>query len=387
MRLIVDAHLDLAWNALAWRRDITAPAAQTNQREAVLTDDDARGHATTALPDMRCGGVALCLGTLLARSIREPGQTFSTGALSIDFPSRDTAYAFAQGQLAYYRALANRGEVALIRDCAELDAHWNGWQAAGAAGKQPVGLILAMEGADPILAPEQAADWFDQGLRCASLVHYGRSAYAVGTGDDGPLTEPGRLLLGEFERLGIILDVTHLSDTSFFEAMELFHGPVLASHQNCRALVPGGRQFSDEQLRLVMQRGGVVGAALDAWMLHPGWRTGQTPRHLVGLEAVADHIDHVCQLAGNHLHAAIGSDLDGGFGTEQSPDGLDTIADLQKLDGILASRGYSDDAIDAIFHGNLIRFLGQHLPGGAAVSSTTAAMRTAHEPKAAAQPQ
>ena len=197
-----------------------------------------------------------------------------------------------------------------------------------------------MEGADPIVDVDQAAAWWDLGLRSVNLAHYGKSRYAVGTGGDGPLTPDGVQLLKEFERLGMILDATHLSDTSFFQALDTFGGPVLASHNNCRALVPDGRQFSDEQIRLLIDRGAVIGAALDAWMLAPGWVRGQTTRDVVGLDAVADHIDHVCQLAGNARHAAIGSDLDGGFGTEQVPAGLDRISDLQKLDAILAARGY-----------------------------------------------
>ncbi len=160
----------------------------------------------------------------------------------------------------------------------------------------------------------------------------------------------------------MILDATHLSDTSFFQALDVFSGPVLASHNNCRELVPDGRQFSDEQIRRLIDRGAVIGAALDAWMLVPGWIRGQTTREVVGLAAVADHIDHVCQLAGNARHAAIGSDLDGGFGTEQVPLGLDRISDLQKLDAILADRGYPAEDVDAIFHANWLRFFREHLP-------------------------
>jgi membrane dipeptidase len=99
-------------------------------------------------------------------------------------------------------------------------------------------------------------------------------------------------------------------------------------------------------------------------MLYPGWKRGETQPEVVGLTAVADHIDHVCQIAGSVKHAAIGSDLDGGFGTEQTPHDLDTIADLQKLAEILSSRNYSDADIDLIFHGNWLRFFQESLPGG-----------------------
>jgi membrane dipeptidase len=158
------------------------------------------------------------------------------------------------------------------------------------------------------------------------------------------------------EEIGMILDVTHLADESFWQAVDLFKGPILASHNNCRALVPGDRQFSDEQIRCLIQREAVIGAAFDAWMLYPNWVRGETRNSVVGLEAVVDHIDHICQLAGSARHTAIGSDLDGGFGTEQSPGDLDTIADLQKIPVLLRKRGYAESDIEAIMHGNWLRF-------------------------------
>jgi membrane dipeptidase len=220
-----------------------------------------------------------------------------------------------------------------------------------------------MEGADPIVEPRQVEWWWNHGLRVVGLAHYGQGHYAYGTGGEGPLTSRGVELLRELRRAGMIVDLTHSSDPSFFQAMELFDGPVIASHNNCRALVPGDRQYSDEQILRLIDRGGVIGAALDAWMLLPGYVKGETPRERVPLENVVDHIDHVCQLAGNSNHAAIGSDLDGGFGTEQTPDGLDTIADLQKLDGLLKARGYTDEDVDNIFHANWLRFFTRWLPG------------------------
>jgi membrane dipeptidase len=162
------------------------------------------------------------------------------------------------------------------------------------------------------------------------------------------------------ERLGIVLDLTHCSDEAFWQALEHYNGPVLASHNNCRALVPNQRQFTDDQLRAIIERDGVIGAALDAWMLKPAWSIGEhhNPANpVVTLSDVVDHIDHICQLAGNARHAAIGSDLDGGFGREQSPSDLDTIADLQKLAGLLAARGYGETDIAAIMHGNWLRLL------------------------------
>ena len=362
MRNIIDSHLDLAWNAMAWRRDLTLTLDELNRVDAQKTDIHFRGKATVSLPEMRQGRIAIGFATMMGRV---PYARAGVHDATLDFPTHDMAYAYAQSQLAYYHRLVARKEMRIIRTVTDLDAHWdqcNRETSAGIDSSLPVGAVIAMEGSDAIVDPSQAADWYADGLRCASLVHYGCSAYASGTGEEGPVTEAGFALLKEFEELGMILDTTHLCDTSFFQAVERFEGIVIASHQNCRSLVPHQRQFSDEQLMMIIERGGVVGAALDAWMLYPGWERRKTTREVVDIEAVADHIDYVCQLAVNSQHAAIGSDLDGGFGTEQCPTGMDRISDLQKLDGFLASRGYSSEDIDAIFHGNWIRILRQALP-------------------------
>jgi membrane dipeptidase len=220
----------------------------------------------------------------------------------------------------------------------------------------PFGFILSMEGADPILSPEHAVDWHEAGLRVVGLAHYGPSVYAHGTGCEGGLTSSGCELLRVMEQLNLILDLTHLADESFWEAIEQFRGPVLASHNNCRAITPGDRQYDDDQIRAIVERDGVIGAALDAWMLAPGWTGNRVKNPTVKLDSVLNHIDHICQLAGNVRHVAIGSDLDGGFGTEQSPEDLDTIADLQELNPLLRKRGYSEADVRAIFHGNWMRF-------------------------------
>ena len=356
MRNIIDSHLDLAWNALEWKRDLTLPLDELNGREEGLSDVKFRGNATISFPEMRHGRIGLCVATLMARVPYSTNKPIYSACL--DYPSHDIAYAAAQGQLAYYRQMEARGEMRICHKVTDLDELWSQWEVGETTDRlPPIGVIIAMEGSDGIVEPQQAEAWYEDGLRCASLVHYGCSAYAAGTGEEGPLTEAGRQLLAEFERLGIILDTTHLSDTSFFEAMDLYTGIVIASHQNSRALVPHQRQFSDEQFRLIIEREGVIGVAFDAWMLGPGYQYGKTSRDAVDIESAADHVDHLCQMAGNVQHVAIGSDLDGGFGTEQCPAGLESIADLQKLDPIFSARGYSDADIDAIFHGNWLRVL------------------------------
>jgi membrane dipeptidase len=346
--LLFDAHLDLAWNALDWNRDLTQPVSVIRRQECGMAGKG-RGHSTVSLPELRRAGVGVCVATLLARLLRE-------GAAPVQrYRAMEAAHACACGQLAYYQTLTRQGLLRWIKDWPTLEAHVRSWPGPETA-PAPLGFILSMEGADPILSPDDVGEWWDAGLRIIGPAHYGPSPYAHGTGTAGGLFPPGPALLRAMEQTGMILDVTHLSDESFDEALELYGGPVLASHHNCRALVPGQRQVTDDQVRRLVARKAVIGAALDAWMLYPGWVRGVTQPEVVGLEAVVDHIDRVCQIAGNARHAALGSDLDGGFGTEQTPRDLDTIADLRRIPELLGRRGYTAQDVENICHENWVRF-------------------------------
>lgn len=352
--LIIDAHLDLSWNALQGNRDLLRSAYTIRTQEAG-TPGKGRAQGTVAFPDMREGRLAVSVVTLFARSTGHPSP-------HSDYASPVQSYGVAQGQLAYYRALEYEGHIRLITDRAILDSHiadWEAWEETEPDDTPPLGFVVSMEGADPILKPDQLEEWVGGGLRLLGLTHYGPGRYAGGTGTELGLTELGPPLLAEMQRLGVTLDLTHCSDQAFWEALNHYEGLVLASHNNCRALVPHQRQFSDEQLRSIFERDGVIGAAFDAWMLQPGWVSGQSTNEAVTLNTVVDHMDHVCQLAGNSRHAGIGTDLDGGYGREQSPSDLDTITDLQKIASLLADRGYNDDDIRAMMHGNWLRLLRQ----------------------------
>lgn len=349
--LIFDAHLDLSMNALEWNRDLTRPLAEIRRREEGRTDKVDRAKGTVSLPEMRRGQIGLCVATLIARYVK-PGSPLP------GWHSPEIAWSQTQGQLAWYRVMEEAGEMTQITDVAALDRHVALWQ-NGPTERTPIGYVLSLEGADSILTPARLERSYGEGLRAIGPAHYGPGTYAFGTHSSGGIGAAGRELLAEMDRLGIILDATHLCDVSFWEALEHFHGPVWASHSNCRTLVPEERQFSDEQIKALIERGAVIGAALDAWMMVPGWIRGKTTPQEAGvlLKHMVDHIDHVCQLAGNARHAAIGTDLDGGFGLEQSPGDLDSIADLQRLPDMLRGRGYSESDVEGITHGNWIRFL------------------------------
>lgn len=351
-KLIFDAHLDISMNAMEWNRDLTQPLAAIRDREKGLTDKPDRGRGTLSFGEMREGRIGLCVATLIAR------YTAPDNPLP-GWHSQEQAWAQTRGQLAWYRAMEDRGEMVQIRKKDELQKHLALWENAASTDRLPIGYILSLEGADSIVNMHYLEKNCREGLSALGPAHYGPGVYAYGTGAIGGMGQKGRELLKEMERLNLILDATHLCDESFWEALDHFHGHVWASHNNCRALVPHNRQFSDEQLKALIERDAVIGAAFDAWMLVPGWVRGKTtPEETgVGLRQVADHIDHVCQLAGNTLHAALGTDLDGGYGREQCPGDLETIADLQKIPALLKERNYSAEDIDNIMYKNWVRFL------------------------------
>ncbi len=375
MRLLVDAHLDLSWNALSFDRDQTLELAEINRREQGMSGK-CRTRATVSLPEMRKARAGICLATLLCRAMPEgtPEMTFNLGPAGdrkrneiilreeLDFANQTIASATAQGQLAYYRLLEQQGWMRMIRTREDLDAAAQAWQPGASAA--PIGYILSMEGCDPMVTPAHAEWWFEQGLRTACIAHYGPSAYAMGTGGDGPLTPAGRELLAEFDRLGLILDLVHTADTAFDQALEIYHGPVFCSHGNCRALVNHDRQLTDGQIRRIVERDGVIGAVCDAWMIVPDYLRDAPEKPHCSIEHLANHIDRVCQIAGNTRHVGIGSDLDGGFGWEQTPREIRSIADLHQLDALLIGRGYGDEDLDGLFFANWLRLFRQHLPEG-----------------------
>lgn len=351
--LTFDCHLDLSLNALGgFNRDLRLPVHEIRRREAGMVGKG-RAGGTTAFPEMRKGRVGICVATQLAGCM--PGVSPIA-----NWMSSEQAWAETQGQLAWYRSMEEEKQMAQVKSLAELEhavAVWN--DTSTPDDTKPIFYILSLEGADSIRTVGHLEHCWDQGLRALGPAHYGQCRYAMGHDTPGGLPAQGRDLIKEMSRLGMILDVTHLSDESFWEALELFEGTIWASHSNCRALVPDVRQFSDDQIKALIERGAVIGAALDAWMMVPGWIRGQTTPQQVGLklEVICDHIDHVCQLAGNALHAGIGTDLDGGYGIEQTPADLDTIADLARIPEMLARRGYKPQDIENIMSGNYLRLL------------------------------
>ena len=356
--LIFDAHLDLSMNAMEWNRDIRLPQVEIRRREIGMTDLPDRTRNTVCLPEMRRGRIGLCVATQIARYSgrfsKLPG-----------WASAEQAWAQTQGQLAWYRTMEECGQLKQLRTWADVEAHAALWRAAtdDAAKALPIGYLLSLEGGDSILSWRHLEKSREAGLIALGPVHYGPGIYGHGTDDEGPLTEKGRELLKEMQRLGIILDVTHLCDESFWDALARYSGPLWASHHNCRALADWNRQLADDQIKALIDRGAVIGMAFDAIMMVHGWshKRSKPADFNLKIENICEHIDHICQIAGNAKHVGIGTDLDGGYGTEQTPMDLDSIADLHKIVAPLEQRGYTPEQIEGIFCGNFLGFLREHL--------------------------
>ncbi|RIV68514.1 dipeptidase [Flagellimonas aequoris] len=347
---IFDAHLDLSMNAMEWNRDLTLTVPEIREREAGKTDKPDRGKNMVSLPAMRKGNIGLCVATQIARYVKKENRLPG-------WHSQHQAWAQTQGQLAWYKSMEKAGEMVQIRNLNDMEKHLALWQTD--QPNKPIGYILSLEGADSIVDMGYLERSYESGLRAIGPAHYGPGVYAYGTDSIGGIGVKGKELLKKIEELNLILDATHLCDMSFWEAMKVYNGPVWASHNNCRKLVDHNRQFSDEQIKELIQRKAVIGIVLDAWMMVPNWVRGKsTPQDMgVTLEIMVDNIDHICQLAGNTNHVGIGTDLDGGYGLEQSPADMDTIADLQKVPNLLKQRGYSPSDIEKIMNLNFINFL------------------------------
>lgn len=359
-RLILDAHLDLSMNAIEWNRDLSKPLSDIRKAEMHMPDKPDRGRGTVCLPELRKGKIGIVVATQLARY--SPLDSALAG-----WNSPQQAWAMTQAQLAWYREMEALGEMKQILTKEDLDQMLALWEDSNIPDEEKaIGYILNLEGGDSLVNPSYLERAYDYGLRALGLSHFGPGRYAPGTKSEGPITELGKELLMKMEQYQMILDFTHLTDQGFDQALDLYGGPIWASHHNVRKIVPNQRQLTDEQIKKLVKRGAVIGGMLDCWAMDIRFiDTISDPWQLdIKLEHLVDHWDHICQLVGDSEHIGIGSDLDGIFGTEQSPWDLNSIADLQKYEEILDRRGYSDKDIDNIFHGNFLRFLRKALPSG-----------------------
>jgi membrane dipeptidase len=359
--LIVDAHEDLAYNVLNFGRDYTRAAAETRRIEKE-TGSGAPGHNGDTLlgwPDYQRGRVAVVFSTLFAPPERRRDGEWE----SVYYKDFNHAHRQYRAQLDYYHELADRhgDKFRLVGTRPELKALLADWESPGEA--HPVGLVPLMEGAEGVRKPSELDEWWENGVRIIGPAWAG-TRFCGGTREPGPLTDEGRELLKAMAAIGFTLDLSHMDEQAARQSLDFYPGPIFASHANAAALIPnysGNRQLPDELIRGLVARDGVIGVIPFCRFLDYRWRTGDA-RDAITLETLADHVDHICQLAGDARHAALGSDFDGGYGVASVPAGVDTIADLQKLVPVLAARGYNAEDVANILGGNWLRHLQTYLP-------------------------
>lgn len=322
--MIVDGHLDIAWNAIAHGRGFVGPPAP---------------RYLVSRPALEAAGVGLVFATLYTAPARA-GRSMRTRFV---YENAHEAHLVATAEVNYYRSCG----LELIGDRAQLRRYASGWR------KGRLAAVLLMEGADPIESPAQLGGWVDHGVRIVGLA-WGRTRYSGGTGAPGGLTDLGRQLLKAMRRRHVILDLSHMADQAVADAFELWRGPIMASHSNARALVPGDRQLSDGTVAEIARRGGVVGISFYSHHLLPKAR-----RRRASLEDVVAHVVQHAQVAGGPEHVGLGSDLDGGFDARSAP--FDDLATLKELPRLLR-RHFSRAQIAGIMGENWVFFLERSLP-------------------------
>jgi membrane dipeptidase len=328
--MIVDAHLDLSYNALRGRRVLRPAAEQAPDEE---------GIPTVGLPDLVAGGVGLICATLFTA----PGVDGKPG-----YRTPQEAHDDAVAQLDWYRSHWDGSPYRQVTGRAQL---------AGSVDRTP-GYIVLMEGADPIRTPDDLRLFYDRGVRIVGMA-WKRTRYAGGTGAPGPLTAEGVALAHSMDGLGMIHDASHLAEESFWQLMDLAAGPVIASHSNCRAIVPTDRQLSDDMIRAIVSRGGVIGINFYDKFLLPPVEYG---KRRATLADVVTHVEHICDLAGNATCVGLGTDMDGGLGREQIPEEIRTSADLPRVGDALSAAGFGDEDVARIKGLNWLHFFHRALP-------------------------
>ena len=352
--IVVDAHEDIAYNALAFGRDYRRSALETRRLETGTDVPSRNGNATVGLPEALLGRVALTFATLFVA----PRSKHTAPWDSLSYDDAQEAWELASKQMDYYERLADEHEkINLVRNAADLDAVLATWDEDTDIRDHQIGLVILMENADPIIEPKQFEEWYERGVRLVGPA-WRASRYCGGTGQPGPLTDLGHELLEIMAGFNAILDLSHMAEEAYLDAVERYEGQIIASHSNPRRFCESDRHLSDDMILRLAERDGVMGIVMTNAFLTNGWDKRQRlPFHIV-----PDAIDYVCQLTGSAAHVGLGSDFDGGFGVESIPQGFDTISDLLSIATALRERGYVDDDISAIMYGNMLRKLRMTLP-------------------------
>jgi membrane dipeptidase len=360
--IIVDAHLDLAWNMATFNRDYSLPVSQTREQELDSIASKVNGNTLLGWPEFQQGQVAIVFATLFAAPIRR-----KKGAWDIEcYVNSKEAFRLYSSQLDLYHRLVDSHpeKFTIIKSIVNLHYVIDQWNDSKRE-PHPVGLVILMEGAEAINHPDELEEWYARGLRIIGPAWTG-TRFCGGTNEPGGLTKDGYALLEVMDDIGIILDISHMDSRAALQALDFFPGTLIASHANANSLLKDtntNRHLPERVIQSMVARDGVIGVVPFNKFLKSDW-TINDGKSAVSLQSLISQIDHICQVAGNANHVGLGSDFDGGFGTEAVPHDIDNIADLQKLVPLLVEKGYNKADIEAIMGKNWIRILNSNLPKG-----------------------
>lgn len=352
--IVVDAHEDIAYNALVFGRDYRQSAYAKRRQEIDTAVPSRNGNATVGLPEALLGRVAVTFATLFVAPRSRRSEAWDT----VSYSDAQEAYELASKQMDYYERLADEHDkISLVRTEVDLDAVLATWDEGTDITDHEIGLVILMENADPIIEPKQFEEWYERGVRIVGPA-WRASRYCGGTGQPGPLTDLGHELLDVMADFNAMLDLSHMAEEACLDAVDRYGGPIIASHSNPRRFRDSDRHLTDDMIRRLAERDGVMGVVMTNHFLSNIW----DKRQRLPFHVVTDVVDYVCQLTGSAAHSGLGSDFDGGFGVESVPEELDTISDLLSIGAALRERGYDNSDITAIMSGNMLRKLREALP-------------------------
>lgn len=335
-----DAHLDLAYLA-------------ENGRDMTRRVEDLPAPfppAAITLPTLQEAGVHAMLGTIfIQRRVKGKGPRDDADGPWC-FSSPDEAHIASIRQLSIYLEWHQAGLIDLF-GAAPRPA------STPPASQDPLRILLLLEGAAGIRSVRDLDTFHASGVRVVALTWVDGTRWAGGDQSGGGLTPPGRELVARIDALNMIHDVSHLAEQAFWELFDLAARPKVASHSNCRDLLPGKqhpeRHLSDRQIRALADARGIIGINLFSKFLVTSGRAT--------VDDAVRHIQHMAQLVGRADFIGLGSDMDGGFGADDLPDGLDHPRHLPRLLDALNAAGFSDAAIRGFAYDNWATFLQHHL--------------------------
>ncbi|HWS23341.1 MAG TPA: membrane dipeptidase [Anaerolineales bacterium] len=354
---IIDAHEDISFNMQVFKRDYSLTLSEVRAKDTLETIQTT-GTSLLSIDEFRKGNIGIVFATLFAAPYNEK----TSKSLQFHYRDSNEAYQLIEEQIQLYQQLFAQNSASFhpLRNQIDLT------QAISQnplCTNSPIYLMLSIEGADCVRSLDDLDYFWKTGVRAIGPA-WSRTKFCGGTDEPGGLTPEGHELLKKMNEIGFILDISHMDWLAIHQSFDTYEGTIIGSHVNPLEKVPNGtrnRFLPDNLIRKLVKRDGVMGIIPYNNFIYQYWSLSEK-KPLITIDHVVEHIDHICQLAGNSRHVGIGSDFDGGFGAELTPDGINSVADLQLIGDKLFQKGYTSNDVENILSQNWLRILRQCLP-------------------------